>query len=353
MKILRSRVEAEMATTDVMYNFLGQDLTEDEVTEKKLHARLEILNQLIEQQILLNQIETRGIRLEGEVQKAADDKYQTALNTVGSYVLKSYPSLSSDELESQIDVILKAAGETRESLQKAANEAALTDALFQSVYKECPRESEEAINAQYEALYQKQKQAFDANVNDYEAALLAGDIIIYRPVNEKLIKKAEFLFDDAVLPLIAQMKKYGKAGDAQEMIDDQYALLTDEVESIYQKLLSGEIPFDQVLDTLKPGSAQKVNYISAESTRFSEDYRSRALAFETVGEISTAYKIDNGYAILYYAGDLPMCEKVPLSTVYDQIEAQFFKDAQKAHLQETLADWREEASVVRYEENLQ
>jgi hypothetical protein len=351
-KILRSQVEAEMATAEVIYGFLGQNLTEDEIAVKKAQAQKEILEQLILRQVLLDQAEARGIRLEGDVRKAADTKYTATLDSVRDYVLQSYPSLSGGELDEQVDTLLKAAGETRDSLRAEAGEAALTDALYQSVYDECASVPEADVKARYDALYSEQKQAFDGNVNGYEAALLEGGVIVHRPVDEKMIQKAEFLFDVEIIPLLNQMNQYGSAEDAQAMTDDQYALLTDKVEDIYEDLKAGKIPFDQVLEGIEPGSSQKVNYFSEGSTRFPDEYRSRALRFKTVGEISTAYKIDNGYAILYYAGDLPKCDAVPLSEVRDRIEVQLLGDARKSHLEDALAGWMRGANVVRYEENL-
>ena len=50
--------------------------------------------------------------------------------------------------------------------------------------------------------------------------------------------------------------------------------------------------------TADPGSSGKVNYFHPESTRFSADYYTRADAFSEIGEISTAYIIANGYAVL-------------------------------------------------------
>ena len=352
VKITRAQVEAEMTTVDVLYGFLGKRLTDDEIAAKKATARAEILGGLIEREILQHQMRARGIILAGGAQEAADQKYMAAIRAIEDYVLKTYPSLTGAELESQVDTMLKAAGETRTHLRDAASEVELTDALYESVYAECPAVTEAEIAAYYETLYEEQKQTFGASVNEYEAALLAGDIITTRPVDEKRIKKAEFRFDREIIALLAQMKLYGKAEDEQAMLDDQYALLSDKVEDIYESLLAGETSFDEVLEGIEPGSSKVVNYFSAESTRFPEAYRTRALEFQSVGEISTAYKIDNGYAVLYYAGDLPGCEKVPLPEVADQIAARLLEDARKKHLEETLAIWRAQAEVVRYEENL-
>ena len=65
------------------------------------------------------------------------------------------------------------------------------------------------------------------------------------------------------------------------------------------------------MEELDPGSSEKVNYFHPKSTRFSADYYDRANAFKEVGEISTAYIIANGYAVLEYFGDIPAGELSP------------------------------------------
>ena len=74
-----------------------------------------------------------------------------------------------------------------------------------------------------------------------------------------------------------------------------------------------------MMESCKKGSSAVVNYFHENSTRFNEDYYSRAAAFETVGEISTAYRMPNGYAVLYYAGELSACDRVPLEEVRERI----------------------------------
>ena len=107
--------------------------------------------------------------------------------------------------------------------------------------------------------------------------------------------------------------------------------------------------FAQVLEDLEPGSSEDVNYFHPSSTRFDEEYYQRANAFTTVGEVSTAYVIPYGYAILYYAGDLEACEAVPLEEVRAQIAAQLQEESCAEFLAQRKAALLAEADV-RYAE---
>ena len=90
--------------------------------------------------------------------------------------------------------------------------------------------------------------------------------------------------------------------------------------------------FTALMESLKAGSSETVNYFHESSTRFPEAYHSRAAAFTQPGEVSTAYAMHNGYALLCYAGDLPACDRVPLEEVEETIAAQLREERQSEQL---------------------
>ena len=274
---------------------------------------------LIEEQALLNEASRRGITCTGDVRTDADRRYERTLDAIRQYVLSQYPDLSGDALEQTMDALLDAMAVDLDDYRDAAERSALLDALDDALAQDMPQPDDADVRARYDALYADQSARFPGDENALEAALLAGDVVVCRPVALKLIKKAEFTFDDLAQALIADASKTD-AEEAAGMAMDQYRLLADAVEPIYEDLVAGRRSFDDVLEEIEPGSSAKVNYFHPSSTRFGEDYYQRADAFETVGEISTAYVIPNGYALLYYAGDLPVCDPVPLEQVRGAIE---------------------------------
>ena len=201
-----------------------------------------------------------------------------------------------------VDSLLESIGASREQYRRSAERSVLLDALDEALLAEAPQPAEADIQAFYDELYAEQKALFDEDENAFEAALLQDEIVVYRPVDLKLIQKASFMFDELAKSLIASAS-LTDAEEANAMMMDQYLRLADEVDPIYQALVAGEMTFAQVMEDLEPGSSEDVNYFHPSSTRFDEEYYQRANAFTTVGEVSTAYVIPYGYAILYYAGD--------------------------------------------------
>ena len=300
---------------------------------EQAQRRAEILSALILEQVCLNETENRGIRLEGEVQAEADARYARTIASVEDYVRKSYPTLKGDALDGIVDEMLKNTGASREQLRESAGRSALLDALDAVLLEELPAPDDAEIQARYDALHAEQVARFDESENAFEAALLQNEIVVYRPVDLKLIQKAEFTFEKLAQSLIASAME-DDPDEAAGMMLDQYRMLADRVEEVYGALLDGERTFADVLEELEPGSSKRVNYFHPSSTRFDEDYYSRADAFTEVGEISTVYVMRNGFAMLHYAGDLPACEAVPIDEVRDRIAEALRKEQSASFLAE-------------------
>lgn len=330
--ILRSQVEQRMQNSLFLSAQTSSDMTDQQKEAQRETAKKGALDALVQETALLQAAEKRGIRLENAgVQEDAQQRYQSILSAVESYVHASYPTLAEEALDEQVDELLNLAGDSRESYRQMTERSALLHALDEALKKELPEPSQQDIEARYKQLYKEQKAHFDNDQNAFEAALLQGNIVVYRPVDLKLIQKVEFLFDQEASALIRQTALVSEE-TAEEMRIDQYRILANEVEEIYRALTQGEITFASVMEEWKEGSSQKVNYFHETSTRFDEAYFSRASAFETVGEISTAYVLPNGYAILHYAGNLEAQEQLPLSQVEEAISQLLLEEGEKEGL---------------------
>ena len=335
--ILESQLEERLKNTRLLNALASENLTEEQLREREESARREALDALTTEEALLEEAEKRGLTLEQDVIRAdADQRYEQMIAMVESYVLSAYSSLEGEALAQQVDALLAASGASRELYREAAQRNAMLAALDEALVKELPAPDEETIDARYETIYEQQKATFDADENAFEAAMLSGEIVVHRPVALKLIQKAEFLFDSGASALIRQTAAVSEEA-AAEMRDDQYRKLDVRLEAAQEALASGEKTFADIMEECKAGSSQTVNYFHESSTRFNEDYYQRAAAFEEVGEVSTAYAMTNGYALLYYAGNLPACERVPLEEVRDLIAEVLAQESRSEQLAQARA----------------
>lgn len=329
--VTREELDEKLKNTKILNQQTSEDLTEEEQQARDERAYQEALTALISERALLQEAENRGfIQDNPDVLAVADQKYQSMLSSVESYVLASYPNLADEELQSQVDSLLKASGASREAYREIALKSAQLAALDDALASKMPEPDSASVEAEYERLYLQQKEQF-ADQNAFEAAMLQGEVVVHRPVDLKLIQKAEFLFEDGAYGLISQTSAINP-DLAEEMKADQFAQLEPKVEAIREALLAGETSFEDVMESCKAGSSQSVNYFHENSTRFGEEYYQRACAFTSVGEVSTAYRMTNGCALLYYADDLPACDRVPLEEVREAISQKLQSESESEWL---------------------
>ena len=285
-------------------------LSDEETTAAQEEANRKALLALIAEQACINEAERLGLDLDENTAAETERLYNRMIEAIESYVRISYPNLDREAMDEQVDSLLKVLGESRESYRETARRSALISALEAYWMNDYPLPSDEEVRNYYDELYSAQKERFDADENAFESAMLNKEPVIYRPRDLKMIRKAEFQFSEDVITYIRQLRQMG-VSNADRQLEEQYHMLADQVEPIYEELLSGEKSFTELLEELEPGSSEKVNYFHPDSTRFSADYYERANAFTKTGEISTAYIIPNGYAVLEYYGDIPAGELSP------------------------------------------
>ena len=329
--ITQADLDDRIQNSEILNRQTSESLTEEEIAARTERAYREALLSLISERALLQEAERRGYTRENEeVRAAADTKYEAMIASVERYVLASYPTLSGEELAAQVDSLLDATGADREKYRQIAVRSAQLALLDAALACELPQPGAQDIAARYEQLYDEQTARF-ADENAFEAAMLQGEIVVHRPVTLKLIHKAEFPFEEGAYALIVQTEAIN-ADMAKDMRADQLAKCRAAAEAAREAVMGGDMSFAELLESLKAGSSGTVNYFHESSTRFPEAYHSRAAAFTQPGEVSTAYAMHNGYALLCYAGDLPACDRVPLEEVEEAIAAQLREERQSEKL---------------------
>lgn len=346
--ITLSELKDKTQNTSVFNQQTNDALTEEEKQARQERVYQEALMALISEKALIQEAENRGYTQENETVRAiADQKYTAMIASVENYIRSTYTNLEGEELDAQVDSLLKTTGASREEYKRIAMQSAQLALLDEALANEAAAVDETAVAEKYEALYAEQKARF-ADQNAFEAAMLQGEIVVHRPTGLKLIQKAEFLFEDGAYGLIAQTAAISP-DLAEEMKNDQYARLEPWVAEIRQSVLDGKMTFAEVMEACKAGSSGTVNYFNEASTRFNDDYYSRAQVFADVGEVSTPYQMTNGYALLYYAGELPACDRVPV----EEVEAAIAELLQEENRSGYLAQARTEivlAAEITYPE---
>lgn len=334
--LVASRVNAGTA--------LNTGMSSEEKEAALAQARKTALLNLITEQVCLNEAERLGLDKDPGIAEETEVRYEKMIGSVESYIRSSYPNLDRDAMDEQVDSLLNLLGESRESYRETAARYALISALENYWLERYPDPTPDAVRAYYDELYSRQKERFDADENAFESAMLNGELVLYRPTDLKLIRKAEFLFDDDVIKFLRQARQLG-VSNADVQIQEHYHMLADQVEPIYEALLNGETTFDEVLENIEEGSSARVNYFHPSSTRFNQEYYDRANAFTEIGEISTAYLITNGYAVLEYYGDIPAGE-LTVEESSEAIREMIIRESSKEYLTAMKQDLLEKAEIV-------
>ena len=74
----------------------------------------------------------------------------------------------------------------------------------------------------------------------FETALLADEVITYRPVTCKKVSQFYMMYDEDVIGMINQLRQYNSDELASEMIADQQTRMKEKVETAQQLLANGE-----------------------------------------------------------------------------------------------------------------
>lgn len=348
--IFWSQVEAQMTTLNMMYQNLSGSLSEEEIAEKKLKAKSEILDKLIEQLVVQNKLASLGFIVTDEIKTQAEESYQSTVKVIEDYVKKSYPDISKEDLEETAQWILSNQGLSKESIVESAIQNALFDAYKKQIEDETDRMDESAVKAYYNSLYSEQKESFSNDINLYEQALLSGKPVIFRPVETRVIKQLSIPFDDDVIDLINQLNAYGSKDEAEKMRMDQYDRISAKLNQTMDRLKSGE-SFDALIEEFSEGS-DAVNYVSEQSTRFSEEFKNAAMSIETLGQFSEPIKTAYGYLILCWDATLEAADPVAFEDVRADLESLLSEFNRNRAIADQKMQWLKEANIEIFEDGL-
>lgn len=299
--------------------------------------------------------------IEASMQASFDEQkalYKTSVDTTGMTAEQADEAVTK-YMEQEI-------GLTLSGLIEAEKTNYWREKLFNEVTKDVTATDEE-IQASYDDLLASQTQLFTESPDDYEFAIMSGEIITYNLEGYRRVKHILLTFDnpddaDKAEALMEQIALLDPAADGeqiaalQEELDALYAALDQEAEGILAELEAGA-DFDDLIakygedDNVEANS--KGYYVSANSTnQFTGDFVEGCMMLENIGDVSVPVHSVSGVHIIKYVGDVTP-GAVPLADLRGEIEAEVLADKRESDFVDQEAQWITDADVKYYPERLQ
>ncbi|MCI6040912.1 MAG: SurA N-terminal domain-containing protein, partial [Clostridiales bacterium] len=117
--IWESELLRRMTVSAVLNQQSGDEITNEERTARDTVLRIQVLDALIEERVLLNEAEKRGLTADF-LREDIDTRFRKMIGAVAAYVLASYPGLEGEALLEQVESLLKATGSSLDSYYETA-----------------------------------------------------------------------------------------------------------------------------------------------------------------------------------------------------------------------------------------
>ena len=189
--------------------------------------------------------------------------------------------------------------------------------------------TDDAVSQEYDARVAADREAFEADLSQYESAVNNGTPVYYTPEGFRAVKhilllpseEAQAELDSLNSELSAAETDEEKA-EIQAQIDEVFAGMDPTVEEIYARIEAGE-DFDALIAEYgqDPGmqsgdSAQNGYYVSADSTAWVQEFTDGAMSIPEIGGVSDPVRSSYGIHIIKYVGDV-----APGATDFADVEA--------------------------------
>ena len=369
------------ATDEVVAEFGGGELMASEVIEE-YNARLarymfegyseaevsgNLLREVMEDMVFERVLESHAREL-GVYELSASDGQQIAAEAQRRYEeqlgyarsLVRTGEMSDAEVEAAAQsYLLESEGVSRESIEAELRSSWWMDKLYDALTADVSVGSGEIMTAYNEALAD-QKERFLASSEDYEAAQVGGDVIVYNLPGYRRVKMVGLSFDSfdsmtAVDGLNTQLAALDATADAEQIVELQaqldayYAPLEEKADALLQALASGD-----ALESLSSqyGGELEEGCVCADSSLWTQELVDAAMALANPGDVSGIVRTGDGVYILQYVEDVPE-GTVAMSEVYDELSAQTRETARYLAYETQINTWMEEADPKYYPERMQ
>lgn len=337
----------KMVSIEAMYSAMSGTMSADELNQKLTEQAASVLETFITQLILEQKAEELGITLTDEQEAAVAAAWTDTQEQFRKTVSANYPTFTGKDLDAMVLLALQSSGLTEEMVTQSARTSALIANLRAQIDAQVSPVSDSEARETYQTLLQQQQTEFANDITAFESAMLGDAVVVYIPSAHRVIHEWELRYENDVIALLNQLKQI----DTDESTAYEDTLAAEQSRTQVQlEQIRGEIAagadFDALYAEKNDGTAPHINYIGAESTRFSEEYYAAAMNIDAEGSLAKKLvATNNGYMLLYWGSTLEP-GIVPFETVRGQLSEQLQKKKCDENWKAVQAVWREEAEIT-------
>ncbi|MDO5324235.1 MAG: hypothetical protein Q4G06_09440 [Clostridia bacterium] len=357
-ELMASEVIEEYNARLACYMFEGY--SEEEVSETLLR---EVMEDMVFERVLEAHARELGVYEltaadEQQIAAEAQQRYEEQLSYARSLVRTGEMSDAEVEAAAQ-SYLLESEGVNQASIEAELRASWWMDKLYDALTANVSVGSGEIMTAYNEALAD-QKERFLASAEDYEAAQISGEVIVYNLPGYRRVKMVGLSFDSfdamtAVDELNAQIAALDASADAEQIaelqaqIDAYYAPLEEKANELLQSMTDGG---DMESLSSQYGGEMEEGCVCADSSLWTQEIIDAAMALAAPGDVSGIVRTGDGVYILQYVEDVPE-GTVAMSEVYDALSAQTQETARYLAYETQINAWMEEADPKYYPERMQ
>ena len=338
--VTAAEAAGEYATISAYYQMLG--MSEADYAE---NAKQTVLDGLVESKILEMKAKEAGVYEFSDDQRAelearVKQEYEDTLRYYMEFRFDD--SKSEDEVRAETEAYLNDSGYSYESMLEEAEKNAWQDRLFDYVTRDM-----EITDDQLREFYQSQVESaeltYPADFAEYEMDAEAGRTLVWNPEGVRRIDTIRIPFSDEQSVEYLTLQAALESGDSAKLsaLDALYAALEPRAQQALDRLNAGE-DFAALAGEYGTVSVNG-SYVSERRTLCGDDFRSAAMALESIGDVSGLVRTDGGLCILRYAGDV-VSGAVAYEDVRDELRATYEEELRVSRYNATVVQWIEEAN---------
>lgn len=349
-----------------LYAFAGY--TEEEISGDLMD---EVLTELVTDRVLRAKAAELGLDTpspedEQELAALAQEDYDETVGMVED-LLREDGAAEDGIHEAAIEYLKNDEGVTYETVLESSRQDWWMGKLYDETVKDVTV-SDEDVQAVYADLVETQQESFDASREDYEFTQMNGDLIVYNPAGYRAVRELLVALDEdalsKVFELNEQIEELNEESGAEEAarleaeLAECYTAAEADAQAALEQLRSGA-DFDEVVRKYDPDSMfqneelQKTGYsICEDSVFWPQNAIDAAMALQNVGDLSEPIRVENGVAILMYAGEVPE-GSVPLENVREAIREELLESTQYGAYKAQVDAWMQAADPKYYPERMQ
>ena len=338
--VTAAEAAAEYATISAYYQMLG--VSEADYAET---AKLTVLDGLVEGKVLEMKAREAGVYelsdgQRAELESRVQQEYEDTLRYYMEFRFDD--SKSEEEVRAETVAYLEANGYSYESMLEEAEKSAWQDRLFDYVTRDMEIPDEQ-MREFYQSQVESAELTYTADFAEYEMDAEAGRTLVWNPEGVRRIDTILISFSDDQSVEYLTLQAALESGDSAKLseLDALYAALEPRAQQALDRLNAGE-DFATLAGEYGTVSVNG-SYVSDRSTLCGDDFRSAAMALESVGDVSGLVRTDGGLCILRYAADVP-AGAVAYEDVRDELRATYEEELKTSQYNATVVAWIEEAN---------